>query len=123
MLLSVPLLSPSPEHHSAFRIVRHRLILGGLIPEVTRAGGAVDPVRGPSSDIVPASIHAVHNNMLVSARCEVLLHRLIGAVGVADEDRAPSLHEVVELVPQGFVQLRDCSRPTNEYAGHRFFRV
>jgi hypothetical protein len=75
------------------------------------------------SNIVAAAIHAVHNDALVSAGGEVLLNRLVGTIGISDEDGASSVHKVVELLPQSFVQLRDRARTANEYAGHRFFRV
>jgi hypothetical protein len=61
--------------------------------------------------------------MLIFARGEVLLNRFVGAIGITDKDRASSLNEVVEFLPQGFIQLRDRARTANEYARHRFFRV
>ena len=58
----------------------------------------------PTSNVVSASVHAIDDNLGMTARRKVLQDCFVGTVGVANKDRATGLDEVIEPRSQVFVQ-------------------
>jgi hypothetical protein len=60
--------------------------------------------RRPGADIVPAVLHAKHGYTGVLAAGEILLYRLVCAVGIASQNSAAELEKIVYPVADRRVQ-------------------
>ena len=86
MFWSVPLLFASHSIKPHCASPRHDDVFGGVVAEILPVDWRLDVPGRPRSDIVPAFFYAKNNHVGLVAFCKVVLHGLICAVGVADED-------------------------------------
>lgn len=79
-----------PEHEAVLRGFSHRAIFHGVAIETPRVARGHNLAGGPVPDVVPAVVlHAVHEDVRMRPVGEVPLNRLVGAVGIPDEDLKP----------------------------------
>jgi len=90
-----------PQHQAAFRLTRHSQVFGGVIGEAFASGWRFNGLGGPCADIVPALLHAKHDGAGVLAVGEILLYRLVCAVGIANQDSAAAPEKIVYPVTNG----------------------
>src|SRR5713101_6590016 len=74
--------------------------------------------RWPLSDVVATVFHTVDHHFPIAALREILLHRLINTVCVADQDREVLLENVVEPLPDLRIQPRHSARASNKNTCH-----
>jgi hypothetical protein len=58
----------------------------------------------PIAQVVPAMLHAVDRHVTVATACQMLLDRFVRSAGIADEDHALAVDQVVKLVQDDAVQ-------------------
>src|SRR5580658_5438929 len=94
----------------------HQKVISNCLKRKSRVIGKASPFGWrvnvscrPGADIVPAPLHAKHDDAGVLAVGEVLLYGLVRAVGIANQDGAPAREKIVYPVTDRRVQSRNSS--------------
>jgi hypothetical protein len=94
-----------PQHHAALCFLRHGKILRGVITEIPALARRPHTPGRPPANVVAAFFHAEHNHVAILSLREILLHGLIRAVRIADQDRIAAPKELIQTRAQWHIQL------------------
>ncbi|OSO81231.1 hypothetical protein BOC56_29360 [Burkholderia pseudomallei] len=88
-----------PDHQAKVSLVRHLAILRSIELKAFEILRRIDLARCPMTKIVPEAVAgAKHRHFAVGGIAEVLLHGLIGSVGITNDDLMAAAYDVIEPV-------------------------